>query len=418
MSASGEVGTSGGAGRDGRSRNVTALLATTGLMYTGWDLITPFVPLLVLELEGGDPRAAAGWSGLVVGIAPLLSALSGPFWGAFAERYGAQASLLRTIATSAVLVTVTVFVWNIWQLLVLRALVGLLGGFYVLIHNLAAKATSRERVGQTIGLLQAIQLGCLALVPPAAGLVIDRWGLRSSFLLAAAVMVVAFGVMWSGYRAEPTAAPTEGPTEGAADRKGRSSFWSLLAGRELALVALIVFCGQFVERVFNALVPLLVVELEPHSDRVGFLTGLVLGLGSGATALASLGMGRLSRRVPARRLLLGSLLCGVLILPLLAMAGTTWQLVALRVALGLLAGGTVTLAYAYVSTFLPADRMGASFSMFASCAMLGASVGPMTLGPVAAVSLRLPLVIGAVAFGVCLLLLLLLPRPQGRRAPE
>jgi hypothetical protein len=42
---------------------VTALPATTGLMYTGWDLVTPFVPLLVLELEGGDPRAAAGWSG-------------------------------------------------------------------------------------------------------------------------------------------------------------------------------------------------------------------------------------------------------------------------------------------------------------------------------------------------------------------
>ena len=388
---------------DRPSRNVTALLLTTGLVYTACDLVTPFGPLFVLELEGGDPRAAAAWSGLAVGISPLLSALTGPLWGVFAERFGGRAALLRTIVTSAVLVTLTAFVWSIWQLLALRVLVGLLGGFYVLIHNLAAQATTRDRVGQTIGSLQAMQMVCLAVVPPIAGLLIDRWGLRSSFLVAAGVMLVAFAVMWRVYR--PATAGTA-RAEGHGGRKVSASSWRLLARGELALVALVVFSAQFVDRVFNALVPLLVVEMAPDSDQIGFLTGLILGLGAGSTALAALASGRLARRVSARQLLLGSLACGCLILPLLAMSGTVWQLLGLRIALGLLAGGTITLAYAFVSTLVPADRLGASFSMFASCAMLGAAVGPLSLGPVAALTLRLPLVVGAVAFAACLLLLL------------
>ena len=106
----------------------------------------------------------------------------------------------------------------------------------------------------------------------------------------------------------------------------------------------------------------------------------------------------------------------MVLLPLLAAAGTVWQLLGLRLALGLLAGGAITLAYAFVSTLVPADRLGSSFSMFASCAMLGAAIGPLSLGPVAAVWLRLPLVVGAIAFAACLLLLFRTGVP--RAAPD
>jgi len=87
-------------------------------------------------------------------------------------------------------------------------------------------------------------------------------------------------------------------------------------------------------------------------------------------------------------------------------------MIGLRVALGLFAGGTITLAYAFVSKLLPAERLGLSFSAFASCAMLGGSAGPMSLGVIAQFSLRLPLVVGASAFALCLVLLLRVQRPR------
>ena len=54
-------------------------------------LVTPFIPLFVLELVGHDPIAAATWSGIALGISPLMTAVAGPFWGSFAAKYGSAA---------------------------------------------------------------------------------------------------------------------------------------------------------------------------------------------------------------------------------------------------------------------------------------------------------------------------------------
>jgi MFS family permease len=260
-------------------------------------------------------------------------------------------------------------------------------------------------------------------------------------------MLASFWVMWRGYVTEPDAQPQAAgdaarehdaasgrdaagendTTETLRDapskpRKAPGSAWALVSSPEMATVSLIIFVGQYVERVFWPLAPLLVVEMEPGSEQVGLLTGLVLGIGSAATAVSALVCGRLARRVPARLLLLGALVCGCLSLPVLAMMGTFWQFMAARVVMGLLTGGIVTLAYAHVSTLLPPDRLSVSFSMFASVAMVASAVGPVMMSTLATVGgLRSPLIVGAVGFGCCFVLLLvigrvrLLTRPAGRR---
>src|SRR3954451_24881124 len=78
-----------------QERNLRALLVVAATNNTAWNLITPFIPLMVLDLVQGDTQAAVTWSGLAVGISPLMTALAGPFWGAFAERHGAPRAMLR-----------------------------------------------------------------------------------------------------------------------------------------------------------------------------------------------------------------------------------------------------------------------------------------------------------------------------------
>ena len=391
-----------------QERNLRALLVVAATNNTAWNLITPFMPLLVLEMVNGDTQAAITWSGLAVGISPLMTALAGPFWGAFAERHGARRAMLRTILTSLGLVLLLTVITAIWQLLALRVLIGLLGGFYVLVHALAAQTAPRERVGQAIGMLQAVQMACLALTPPIAGLLTDYWGLRSNFLLGAAIMLVSFFTMWLIYRSP------ERPVSAGEPRSGHAaggSYWALLARRDLVVVAVVVFVSQYVERTFWPLAPLLVLDLEPGSTQLGLLTGLVVGLGSGATALSALAAGRLSRRFAPRTLLLVTLGCGCLTVPPLALADSVWQFIGLRIVMGLLTGGTITLAYAHGSRLLPAERLSAGFSMFASVAMMAAAVGPISLSPLAATfGLRSPLLVSAVAFGACLVVLLLAGR--------
>jgi DHA1 family multidrug resistance protein-like MFS transporter len=259
----------------------------------------------------------------------------------------------------------------------------------------------------------------LAIIPPVAGLFTDALGIRSGFLLGAAIMLVSFGVMSRGYTAEPQPPndPAK-PSDAPAGRKAGGGGWSLLASPELAVVAAIVFVGQYVERVFWPLAPLLVVEMEPGSEQIGLLTGLVLGIGSGATALSALVCGRLARRAPARLLLIGSLVCGCLTLPVLALMDSFWQFMAVRVVMGLLTGGIVTLAYAHVSTFLPSDRLSASFSMFASVAMVASAVGPVSMSTLATTAgLRAPLLVGAAGFACCVVLLVGMGRTRWATVP-
>jgi DHA1 family multidrug resistance protein-like MFS transporter len=417
-----------------RERDLQTLLVVAATNNTAWNLVTPFIPLFVLELVGGDPIQAATWSGLALGISPLMTAIAGPFWGAFAARYGARPAMMRTLLMSPFLVLLVAFSTAIWQVMMLRFLIGVLGGFYVLVHALVGQTAPRERVGQAIGYLQAISMVSLAIIPPVAGLFSDVLGVRSSFLLGAAVMLVSFWVMWRGYDAEPKAAadtatktsdppsaaakPTDRPADQPATKKSPGATWVLLSSPELAVVSAIIFVGQYVERVFWPLAPLLVVEMEPGSEQVGLMTGLVLGLGSAATAISALVCGRLARRVSARTLLLGSLVCGVLTLPLLATTGTFWGFMAARVVMGLLTGGIVTLAYAHVSTLLPSDRLSVSFSMFASVAMVASAVGPVSMSTLAATAgLRSPLLVGAIGFAACFVVLLVVSRTRWATVP-
>src|SRR4051794_20394037 len=93
----------GEAHRRAQERNLQTLLVVAATNNTAWNLVTPFIPLFLLELVGGDPILAATWSGVALGISPLMTAIAGPFWGSFAARYGARPAMLRTLIMAPVL---------------------------------------------------------------------------------------------------------------------------------------------------------------------------------------------------------------------------------------------------------------------------------------------------------------------------
>jgi DHA1 family multidrug resistance protein-like MFS transporter len=389
--------------------NIPTLLVVAGLMNCGWDLVTPFVPLMVLELQGGDPRSAAVWAGLAFSISPFLSAIAGPVWGAYAERHGARLAMMRTIATSCVMVTMMAGVWALWQFIALRGLVGILGGFYVLVHNLAARASTRDRVGQTIGSLQTVSMVLLAVVPPVAGLLVDLWGLRTNFLIATAVMLVALVVMWTRYRDE-----LDPSHEAPGGQKSKGNYWTVLREPGLAVIAAVIFASQFADRTFMALAPLLVVEVAPDPDKVGFYTGLMMGVSAGSSAIGAFICGWLSRRYSPRILLGFALSLGVVFLFLVASSESLGGLIAWRVVYGITGGGALPLAYALAGRLVAAHRMASAFSMFASCAMIGSAAGPLSLGFSTAFDLRAPLYVGVAMVGVSILLIVQRP---GWRVP-
>jgi MFS family permease len=98
----------------------------------------------------------------------------------------------------------------------------------------------------------------------------------------------------------------------------------------------------------------------------------------------------------------------------LALSRSWPEVVVLRIVLGLLAGGAMSLAYTMGARMAPPERSGLTLSVLASCAMLGGAVSPMLAGLIGQFSLRYVFLANAVAYLIAFGLALL---PSTGRAP-
>src|SRR5262249_2571628 len=83
--------------------NLYSLLAVLFVAFIGFSFSSPFLLLLVHQLGVTDPRAAAIWSGVLIGLGPVSAVITSPLWGRLADRIGARPLLLRTVLGFALL---------------------------------------------------------------------------------------------------------------------------------------------------------------------------------------------------------------------------------------------------------------------------------------------------------------------------
>src|SRR6201995_4955660 len=95
----------------------------------GMTLLLPFLPLYVEELGVSDHAAIVQWSGIAFGATFFTAALTAPLWGKLADRYGRKLMLIRASLGMAVAMSLIGMAHNVWQLVGLRLLAGLLGGY-------------------------------------------------------------------------------------------------------------------------------------------------------------------------------------------------------------------------------------------------------------------------------------------------
>ncbi len=88
------------------------------------------------------------WSGLTFSVTFLVSAIVSPMWGSLADRKGRKLMLLRASLGMAVVHFTAGFATNVWQLFILRAIMGLTSGY---IPNAMALVASQVRASAAAG---------------------------------------------------------------------------------------------------------------------------------------------------------------------------------------------------------------------------------------------------------------------------
>ena len=370
-------------------KNQFAITISAALIFFGYTLVMPFLPSFVRELGITSKAGVAFWSGLILGCSPLVASLCGPIWGRIGDRWGLKIMAQRATIANALIWFSMGFAQNVYQLLALRALLGLLGGFNSVSVALITQATPRDKVAHVVGTLQAVQIFAAGLGPFLGGILANVIGVRYTFFATGIVMMGAVVSVLALYRdPKGKSEGVEGPTQNTSRFWRRSQFLTIM---------LVLFFVNMADRTFGLTVPLFLEELGTTAT---WVAGAVISTATFGEAASAWLSGKLAARVTLRRLISVRLILSIAVLvPMIYIHSTTGFSV-LRVLLALLAGGTLTLTVTAASDVIPEEYRGTGFALLQSTSMLGGAAGPLVAGGLSASSIRSVFVFNAIVYAL------------------
>ena len=286
-------------------RNLTVTWLGCFLTGAAFSLVMPFLPLYVEQLGVTGHSALNMWSGLVFSITFLFSAVASPFWGGLADRKGRKIMLLRSALGMAIVMMLMGLAQNIWQFLVLRALLGLLGGFIPNANALIATQIPRQKSGWALGTLSTGAVSGALLGPLAGGFLADHWGLRTVFFLTASVLLVCFILTLFFIREQFV------PVAKKEMLNARDVFSSLKSPK---LVLSLFVTTMIIQVATGSIAPILTLyvrELAGDVGNIAFISGMIASVPGVAALISAPRLGKLGDRIGPEKILIVALLPAV-----------------------------------------------------------------------------------------------------------
>jgi DHA1 family multidrug resistance protein-like MFS transporter len=344
-------------------------------------------------------------------VTPAVSGLLGPLFGRLADRFGRKAMLIRSLAAFVIIIAAMGLVTSVEQLFVARFVQGLFAGFTPMAMALASVSAPRDRVPMAIGMVQSAQLLSVAIGPAAGGYVASHFGIRSAFFVTAALCAVALGVLIVLFH--------EVSGEGALTaqrRVPRLPLAQIVRYPHFPVVVALLLIAQFLDRGLALLIPLAVARLV-EVDAIAVTSGVIISAAAVTATVSANVAARLSRDIPAARLLLIGLVGGGPLCAAMALSHSWPSLLLLRALLGFCIGGSLTLAYALGAQIVPSDNRGAAFGWLALGVQVGTAASPLVTGALAAGSLSGTFLFDGAVTWLAAALLLFGARGLRRREP-
>jgi MFS transporter, DHA1 family, multidrug resistance protein len=409
------------------------------LTAVGFSSIYPFFPLYVHKLGSSFGFNLDLLAGLVFSSQAFTMMIASPVWGALADRYGRKLMVERAMFGGSVILLLMGFVTSAEQLVVLRAIQGLVTGTVAAANALVASVTPREHAGYGMGLLQVGQGAGVALGPIIGGAVADRWGYAAAFYVTSAMLLLGGILVLVGVK-EPfqrkavvrgsgaAASEAEGDVKVSPRPGGTAVLGVRMIGRAWREIFTfagvpVTFALQFISQMGGSLLtpilPLFIPTVIGPSQDLNTFTGLVVGANAGAATISSVFLGRLGDRTGHRVILITSMAIGGLLFIPEFWVRAGWQVLVLQAAVGIAAGGIVPSISALQARFTRPGLEGAVYGLDNSIGSGARALAPM-IGSSIAVWMNLraafPITGGLMILGA-VISALLLPKGKQRVSP-
>lgn len=162
-----------------------ALTVAAGSFALMQAVIVPALPIVQRDLD-----TTTAWVAWTVSIYLLSASVATPLLGRLGDQFGKDRMLIITLAIFTVGSVLSIFAWNIWSLIVFRAIQGIGGAVYPLCFSIIRDEMPARKMGVAMGLISAMLGvgGGLGLVM--SGLIVDHGSWRLLFIVGAVIGVL------------------------------------------------------------------------------------------------------------------------------------------------------------------------------------------------------------------------------------
>ncbi len=352
----------------------TLLVCWFGVFTTsiGLSQIAPILPIYIRYLGVSDYNEVAFYSGLCFGVTPLLVAVFSPIWGFMTTRYGCKIMLLRASIGMAILTLLLAFAQNIEQIIILRALTGVVAGFTSSATIFIVMISNKRKVTYALATLSTASVSGNLIGPLFGGLIYEFTGVRVLFAIIAALLFCSFLTILLFIKQNGTP-----PKQSNINAESRINIPFVLI---LFVMTFIVQAG------LNAVIPIMalfVEQIRHNNTYIALWTGIVVAASGISNIIFAPKIGRFADKIGPNKIIVVSLtFCGV-IFYLQSLVDNIYTLILLRLLLGAGLGGLMPCINAMFKKNVSSAKIGMVLGFNQSAFALGNFTGSFGGGIIA-----------------------------------